>query len=90
MVTFTKQITSSQTIQINASDGVASLSVQASPSGGSFSFLGSLPFKGMTPSALTLTDGQGVNLVAANSAQPLSGITITWISGIVEVVISVS
>lgn len=90
MNTFTKQITSAQTIQIDVSDGVQSLSVQAAPAGGAFNFLGAYPFKGLTPSNLVLTNGQGITLFAPSTSQPLSSITIEWISGTVDVVISVS
>ena len=90
MNTFTKRITSSQTITINASDGVMSLSVEAAPSGGSFNFLGSYEFKGITPSNLILTDGESISLIASSTSKTLSGITIQWVSGIVNVLISVS
>jgi len=89
MNTFTTIMTSSQTISIDKADGVMSLSVQAAPGGGTFNFLGNYTFKGVPPTALSLTNGQGVTLFAASTAATLSGITIQWVSGTVEVVISV-
>ena len=87
MSTFTKQITSSQTIVIDSTDGVLALSVQAAPSGGAFNFLGTYVFKGIQPNNLELTDGQGVNLIAPSTAQPIDNVTIEWVSGTVEVLI---
>jgi hypothetical protein len=89
MNTFTTVMSSSQTIAINKEDGVMALSVQAAPGGGTFNFLGNYTFKGIPPTALSLTNGQGVTLFAASTASPLGGITIQWVSGTVEVVISV-
>ena len=88
MSTFTLRMTSARTIQINGTDGVLALSVQADPSGGSFNFLGNYVFKRITPNTLVLTNGQGVNLIAQSTAQPLDNITITWVSGTVDVVIT--
>ena len=84
----TIRMTSSQTITINKSDGVMSLSVQAAPAGGVFNFLGSFPFQGVAGETLVLSNGEGVNLIANSSATPLTDITITWVSGVVNVVIS--
>jgi len=81
-------MTGAQTITIGASDNVIGLSVQASTGGGSFSFLGSFSFQGVAGEPITLTDGEGINLVASSPASPLSSIVITWISGTVNVLIS--
>jgi len=90
MNTFTQQITSAQTIVLNPSDGVVSISVQAAPGGGVFNFLGTYQFQGLTPSNLVLTDGQGVTLTSPSTSSPLSGIIVEWVSGTIEVVIAVS
>ena len=87
MSTFTKSMTGTQVITIDSNDGVLALSVQAAPGGGAFNFLGSYVFKGIQPSDLVLTDGQGVNLIAPSTAQPLDNITIEYVSGTVEVLI---
>jgi hypothetical protein len=89
-VVFTTQMTGTQTIDINKEDGVIALSVQAAPTGGSFEFLGNFSFKGLSPAPLGLTNGQGVTLIAASTASPLSDISIEWVSGTVDVLISVS
>lgn len=86
---FTTQLTSTKVITINNPDGVSAISVQANPTGGSFNFLGNFPFQNMTPNNLLLSNGQGVNLFA-NANQPLSNITIEWVSGTVDVIISLS
>jgi len=84
----TIKMTGTQTIVINPSDGILSLSVQAAPTGGSFSFLGNYSFQNVASETLTLGDGQGVNLTANTAASPLSDITIIWLSGVVNVVLS--
>ena len=83
------QMTGAQTITINRSDNVLGLSVQASTSGGSFTFLGNYSFQGASGEVITLTDGEGINLYSTTPASPLSFITITWVSGTVNVLISV-
>jgi len=85
----TIKMTGTQTISIARADGVLSLSVQAAPSGGSFDFTGSFPFQGLAGETLTLSDGEGVNLIANSTSAPLSDIVIDWVSGIVNVVIAV-
>jgi len=84
---FTTTLSSASTITINGQDGVMALSVQASPSGGSFSFQGNLPFQGMTPNPLTLAQGQTVTLNAYSPASPIAGVTIEWVSGNVDIII---
>jgi hypothetical protein len=51
--------------------------------------LGNLPFKGLPPSAVSLGAGQGINISALSPASPLDGITITWTSGTVDIIIGV-
>lgn len=80
-------LTENQTITINEEDGVQSISVMADPTGGQFSILGNIPFKGIVPQQITLSDSTGVTLVANNPQNVVSGLTITWVSGIVQVVI---
>lgn len=86
---FTKQITSSQTINITSSDSVMAISVQAATGGGDFTITGSSTFQGISSNPLALTNGQGITLTAPNFATPLSGITITWVSGTVQLVLTV-
>jgi hypothetical protein len=84
----TIKLTAASSISIDDNDGVMALSVQAEATGGSFDFIGSRPFKTFVPSTLTLTAGEGVNLTATNPQVPISGVTITWVSGTVNVLIS--
>lgn len=90
MSTSTIRMTGAQTITLTETDGVLALSVQADTSGGSFTFLGSQAFQGIPSEALTLTDGEGVNLVANNPTTPIKDVVITWVSGTVNVLISYS
>ena len=85
---FTKSITTSYTETLTAADGVAAISVQAATAGGSVTVLGNLPFSGSAPSAITLSDGEGITLTSPNFATPISGLTITWVSGTVNLLIT--
>ena len=85
----TIKMTASQTITLNESDGVMGLSVIADPTSSSFDFLGNYTFQGSTGETVTLANGLGVNLVALSPTSPLSDITITWVSGTVNVIIVV-
>lgn len=84
---FTFTLTTSTPIVINQTDGVMYLSVQSGATSSSFTVLGNLPFKGLTPATVTLDAGQGINLGALTPVSPLDGITITWVSGTVDVLI---
>jgi len=85
--TYTLTNVTPSTITINGIDGVMFLSVQSGASTGSCTVLGNLPFKGLTPTTVSLSAGQGINLSAMSPASPLDGITITYGSGIVDVLI---
>lgn len=85
---FTRTLTSGS-LSIAITDGAMFVSVQCDSSTGSATILGNLPFKGQSPTAVTLTAGQGVNISALSPASPLDGITITWVAGSVDVLIGV-
>ena len=65
------------------------ISIQSAPAGGQFTINGNSSFKGIASTNLSLVDGVGVNLVAPNFATPLDGITITWESGTVNILLTV-
>ena len=73
-------------ITISQTDGAMFLSLQCGTSS-SVQVLGNIPFKGVTPTAVTLSDTQGINLSALSPASPLDGITVTWVSGSIDVII---
>jgi len=77
----------SGSLVINASDGASFVSVQSDSTSGSCSVLGNIPFKGVSPNAVTLTAGQGANFSASSPQSPLDGITITWIAGTIDVIV---
>lgn len=88
MSTATIKMTGVQTITLTPNDGVMALSIQSDVTGGSFNFTGSRPFQGIPSETITLTDGLGVNLTSSNPQNPIEGCTISWNSGIVNVLIS--
>ena len=86
MIFWTYTLTSG-TLDIDASDGASFVSIQADSTTGSCSVLGGIPFKGLASTAVTLTSGNGLNLSALSPASPLSGITITWLAGTIDIVV---
>lgn len=77
----------SGSISINDFDGAMFVSVQCDVTSASCQVVGSIPFKGILPTAVTLTAGQGINISALSPASPLDGITITWVSGNIDILI---
>ena len=77
---------SSGSLTIDSSQGAMALSIQSNDSS-SCTFLGSIPFKGISPNAVTLSNGQGLTVAAQAANSPLSGITITWLSGTIDIII---
>lgn len=78
---------SSGTINISYTDEVLQLSIQAN-SDSSCTVLGNFTFQGVASTAVTLSNGEGITLTAASANSPLDGLTISWLSGTVDVVIS--
>lgn len=85
-MTFWTYTLSSGSLTINASDFAYFVSLQADSSG-SCNVLGGIPFKGISPNNVNLTAGQGLNLSALSTSSPLSGITITWVAGTIDIVV---
>jgi len=83
---FTYTLTSGS-ITIDSMDGAMFVSVQCDSTTGSCQVSGNIPFKNLTPNAVTLGAGQGVNISALSPASPLDGLTIAWVSGSVDVLI---
>ncbi len=74
-------------LSINASDGAMFVSVQCDATTGACNVQGSIPFKGLSPNAVSLSAGQGVNISALSPASPLDGITITQTAGTIDILI---
>lgn len=87
MVFYTTTL-SSGTLEINSADGAMMVSIEPN-SGSSCTVLGSLPFKGLTPNAITLDANQVLTLSAQSPTSPLSGLVITHVSGTVDIVVGV-
>jgi len=74
------------TLAISSSDSVNLISIQANDSS-SCTILGNIPFKGLSPNAITLSNGEGITLAAQNSQFPLDGITIVWVGGTIDLLV---
>jgi len=73
-------------LQLNRQDGAMMISIQPA-SGAECIFTGSMPFKGELPTPIALNNQQVFNLSASTSSSPLDGITITWVSGNIDIVV---
>lgn len=82
---FTYSLTSGS-LSISQTDGAMFLSLQCSASS-SCTIAGNQPFQALTSTAVTLAENQGINLSAVSPASPLDGITITWVSGSIDVLV---
>ena len=87
-MTFYTTTLSGGTLQIDSADGAMMISIEPN-SGSSCTVLGTLPFKGLTPNAIILDANQVLTLSAQSPTSPLSGLTITHVSGTVDIVIGV-
>ena len=78
----------SGSLVINAEDGAFFISILTEASSGSACTVqGSIPFKQINPTAVTLENGEGANFSARSASSPLDGLTVTWITGSVDIII---
>jgi hypothetical protein len=77
----------SGSLTLNAADGAFFISILTESSGSGCSVVGGIPFKQINPTPVILENGEGVNFSALSPASPLDGITITHISGSIDIII---
>jgi len=87
-MTFYTTTLSSGSLEILTADGAQMVSIEPN-SGSSCTVLGSLPFKGLTPTAIILDANQVLTISSNTPTSPLNGITITHVSGTVDIVVGV-
>ena len=87
-MTFYTTTLSSGSLEILTADGAQMVSIEPN-SASSCTVLGSLPFKGNSPNPITLDANQVLTISAASPSSPLNGITITWVSGTVDIIVGV-
>jgi hypothetical protein len=75
------------TFVLNFEDGARFLSVQCGASD-SCTVTGDLPFKGLSPNAVSIGNNSGISLTSSTTS-PLSGITITQVGGNVDILVGV-
>lgn len=81
---YTKTL-SSGTLSVVAADGVTQISIQANATSEA-TVIGNFPFQGTASTNITLNDGQSITLVTPSNS-PLDGMTVTWVSGTIDVLI---
>jgi len=79
---------STGTLELFAADGAQMISIEPNSSS-SCTVLGNLPFKGLSSTAITLDANQVLTISAQSPASPLDGLTITWISGTIDIIVGV-
>lgn len=82
---FTKSLTGG-TLVLQASDNVNQLSIQANASS-SCTIQGNITYNGIDSDAMTLENGESLTLTTTPNS-PIEGITITWVSGTIDVLIA--
>lgn len=80
------QVLSSGSVTIEYQDGVTSFTVQANASS-SCTILGNLSFKGVPSAGVILENGESYTQQSPTNT-PIDGITITWVSGTIDLLIS--
>ena len=87
-MTFYTTTLSSGSLEILTADGAQMISIEPNSSS-SCTVLGSLPFKGLSPNAITLDANQVLTISAPSPSSPLNGITVTWVSGTIDLIVGV-
>lgn len=80
-------VLSSGSLKIEANDGVTAFTIQANSSS-ACTIEGNISFKGINSTPVTLESGESFTQTATPNS-PLDGITITWISGTIDILISI-
>ena len=88
-MTFYTTTLSSGSLEILTADGAQMVSIEPN-SGSSCTVLGSLPFKGLTPTAIVLDANQVLTISSDTPTSPLNGITITHVSGTIDIIVGVA
>ena len=77
---------SSGSLEINAADGALTVSIQ-SKANSTTTVLGGIPFKQISSSTITLSDGQGLTISVQSPATPIDGVVITSVTGEADIII---
>lgn len=83
---YSTSLTEAGSFSLTAAQGAMFLSVQAADSS-SFTFLGGLNFDSSFPPPSAITLSTGVSVAAKSTQAPLDGVTVTWVSGTVNIIV---
>ena len=75
------------TFVLNFNDGARFLSVSCGATD-TCTVTGDLPFKGLSPTAVAIGNNSGISL-SSDATSPLSGITVTQVSGSIDILVGV-
>ena len=87
-MTFYTSTLSGGSLEILSADGAMMISIEPN-AGSSCTVLGTLPFKGLSPNPITLDANQVLTISAMSPSSPLNGITVTHVSGTVDIIVGV-
>jgi hypothetical protein len=82
---FTTSLTSG-TFLVEASQGASLLSIQPQDAS-SCTILGGIPFNGLQPSTISISNNNALTLTSASPTSPLDGITIAWTAGTIDIIV---
>jgi hypothetical protein len=82
---FTTSLTSG-TFVVTAAQGASLISVQPQDTS-SCTIIGGIAYNGVASSAITRSDNNAITLTSASAFSPLDGITVTWISGTIDILV---
>lgn len=85
---YTTTLNNGDVLTIDRADGAQQVSIEANTTS-SATFLGNLPFKGQSPTAVVIDAKQILTVTSNTPTSPLDGITITCTSGTVDIIIGV-
>ena len=85
---YSTTLNNGDSLVINRTDGAQQVSIEPNL-GSSATFLGNLPFKGQSPTAIILDANQILTISSNTPTSPLDGITITCTSGTTDIIVGV-
>jgi hypothetical protein len=72
-------------IEIKTSDGVSEISL-APQTGSSCQVVGNMTFNGFTSTPVEVFSGETLVISSSSPSSPIDGVTITWVSGGIDVI----
>lgn len=85
-MTFYTQTLTEGTFLLSAAEGASMISIQPQVSS-SCTFIGSGTYNGASSSEITISNNNTLTISSSSPTSPLNGITITWVSGTIDIIV---